>query len=207
MVEWLKTWANQVIVAVIVAVIFELIIPNGKNKKYIKTIINLYVLFVIMDPIISKFTNIEKIDLSKYDYEKYIGNSISKETSSNLNSEEMIQKTFEKSIKEDIKRKLENQGYNASNICINIDNSNANYGQIDWIKLSVNKKDNVGDNTSTGDQTNNSSIQINAVEDVNINSNADISEKNTSLKKSEKEKVKKILADEYNISKENIEIN
>ena len=56
MIEWLKNWTNSIIVAVIIAVIFELIIPNGNNKKYIKMVISLYVLFVILDPIISKFT-------------------------------------------------------------------------------------------------------------------------------------------------------
>lgn len=141
MIEWLKVWANQVIVAVIIAVIFELIIPNGKNKKYIKMIINLYVLFVLINPIISKFTNIEKIDLSKYGYEKYIDSNMTQETSSNLNSEEMIQNTFEKSLKEDIKKKLETNGYNATNISININNSSENYGQINWMKLSVTSKE------------------------------------------------------------------
>ena len=58
MLGWLKGWVNQVIVAIIIAVIFELIIPNGKNKKYIKMIINLYVLFVLVNPIVSKFINL-----------------------------------------------------------------------------------------------------------------------------------------------------
>lgn len=141
MVEWLKLWANQVIVAVIIAVIFELIIPNGKNKKYIKMVINLYVLFVLINPIISKFTNIEKTDLSKYNYEKYIDSNMTQETSSNLNSEEIIQNTYEKSLQEDIKKKLEANGYNASNISININNSSENYGQINWMKLSVTSKE------------------------------------------------------------------
>ena len=50
MIEWLKTWTNQIIVAVVIAVIFNLIIPNGKNKKYIKMIINLYILFILINP-------------------------------------------------------------------------------------------------------------------------------------------------------------
>lgn len=141
MVEWLKLWANQVIVAVIIAVIFELIIPNGKNKKYIKMVINLYVLFVLINPIISKFVKIEDFNLLQYDYEKYINNQVSKQASSDLNSEEMIQNTYEKSIKEDIIKKLEANGYNATNISININNSSENYGQINWIKLSVTSKE------------------------------------------------------------------
>lgn len=204
MLEWLKLWANQVIVAVIIAVIFELIIPNGKNKKYIKMVINLYVLFVLINPIISKFAKIEEFNLSKYDYEKYINNQVSKQTSSNLNSEELIQNTYEKSIKEDIIKKLEANGYNASNISIHINNSKGeNYGQINWIKLSVAKI--VESDAIVVLEQNNSSIQINRIENVNINSEE--KDKKKALKKSEIEKLKKILAQEYNIPKENIEIN
>ena len=67
MIEWLKNWTNSIIVAVIIAVIFELIIPNGNNKKYIKMVINLYVLFVILNPLISKFTNLNGIDINTKD--------------------------------------------------------------------------------------------------------------------------------------------
>ena len=35
MIDFLKTWSNQIIVAVIIATILEMIIPDGNNKKYI----------------------------------------------------------------------------------------------------------------------------------------------------------------------------
>lgn len=203
MIEWLKSWSNQTIVAVIIAVIFELIIPKGKNKKYIKMVINLYVLFVILNPIISKFTNIKEFDLSKYNYEEYFGDTNSIETSSSLNSNEMINNTVQKSIKEDIKNKLLSEGYNVTSISININNSESKYGQINWIKLTVTNK--VGNDAHVVPEQNNSLIQINAIENVNINS--DSSEKNTTLRKSEIKKVKKIISEEYNISENNIEVN
>ena len=56
MITFLRTWANQIIVALIVATIFEMILPDGNNKKYIKMIIGLYVLFTITQPLVAKIT-------------------------------------------------------------------------------------------------------------------------------------------------------
>ncbi|MCI8482131.1 MAG: hypothetical protein HFJ27_03470 [Clostridia bacterium] len=51
MIENLSLWAEQIIVAVIIATIIEMILPNGNNKKYIKAVIGVYVLFTIISPI------------------------------------------------------------------------------------------------------------------------------------------------------------
>lgn len=209
MIEWLKIWANQVIVAVIIAVIFELIIPNGKNKKYIKMVINLYVLFVLINPIVSKCADTNILDLSKYNYKEYFNNSTSIETSSKLNSKDIIKDTYKKSIKDNIKNKLMSNGYNVSNISIDIDNSNENYGKINYIKLSVSKCEDAGDETSFYQEKNISSITINEIDKININASTNTIKENKKeiLKKSEIEKVKKIISEEYNVSIDNIEIN
>ena len=34
--EWMTTWAQGIIVAVIITTIIELILPEGNHKKYIK---------------------------------------------------------------------------------------------------------------------------------------------------------------------------
>lgn len=207
MIEWLRTWANQIIIAIIIAVIFEMIIPNSKNKKYIKMVINLYVLFVLINPIISEFTDIDSLDLSKYDYEKYISqNTI--EVSSNK-SEEIIKSTFEKSIKEDIQRKLKEQGYKVKSISINIDNSN--YGKINWIRLSITNKNNYHNSEQKNvgvalqSDPNNVLIQVNTIEEINISTNND--KKNEDLRENEKKKIKKLISKEYEISEEKILIN
>lgn len=197
MVEWLRSWANQIIVAVIIAVIFELIIPKGKNKKYIKMVINLYVLFVIINPIISNFIDEDTLDLSKYSQYLKIENTVS--INSDYNSENLINSTFEKSLKEDIKNKLFLEGYKTTNISIRINKDNS---QINWIKLEVIKLD--GENKNEDKNNENSNIKIENIEGVNINTNTN---KEEILKKAEIEKIKKILSEEYNISENSIEIN
>ena len=138
--EWLKSWVNQIMIAVMIAVIFELILPNGNNKKYIKMMINFYVLFVILNPVISKLTNTNLDSLQNFDYSKYFSNTV--ETSSTFDSNTVIESTYEKSIKQDIKTKLANKGYNVDSLDIDI-NKNKNdtsYGTIQHITLSATKE-------------------------------------------------------------------
>ena len=52
MIQFLSSWAEQIVLAVIIATIIELILPQNKNKKYIQMVIGIYVLFNIISPII-----------------------------------------------------------------------------------------------------------------------------------------------------------
>lgn len=68
MIETISSWAEQIVLAVIVATIIELILPKNKNKKYIQMVIGVYVLFNIISPIIK---NKEDFSVEKYNIEKY----------------------------------------------------------------------------------------------------------------------------------------
>ena len=52
MISFLSSWTEQIVLAVVIAIIIELILPNNKNKKYIQMVIGDYVLFNIISPII-----------------------------------------------------------------------------------------------------------------------------------------------------------
>ena len=71
MVEWISGWAQGIIVAVIIATIIEMLLPEGSSKKYIKVVVGIYILFTIVSPVITKITNKEFklsdiIDLDEY---------------------------------------------------------------------------------------------------------------------------------------------
>lgn len=78
-ISFISSWAEQIIVAVIIATIIEMILPNGNNKKYIKVVIGIYVLFTILSPILGKIT---KVNYESFDYEKYFGESETSQVSS-----------------------------------------------------------------------------------------------------------------------------
>ena len=72
MINFMSSWAEQIVLAVIVATIIELILPKSKNKKYIQMVIGVYVLFNIISPIIN---NKEVFSLEKYNIENYTNQS------------------------------------------------------------------------------------------------------------------------------------
>lgn len=200
MIEWVKSWSNGIIIAVIIAVIFELIIPNGNNKKYIKMVISLYVLFVILDPIISKFTSLNGIEINTKEYEKYFDSTNTLETSTTLDSEKLINNTAEKRVKENISNKLKELGYKVESISININNES---GQINRIVLSVRRNDN-GTDDSEHLELNNSIVKVDNVNEVNISSKDNT--KKSNLRKSDIQKIKRLICKDYEVAEENIEL-
>lgn len=53
MINNISSWAEQLIIAVIIATILEIILPKGNSKKYIKTIIGIYILYTIISPVLN----------------------------------------------------------------------------------------------------------------------------------------------------------
>ena len=135
MVNLINSWIKNIIVAVIITIIIEMILPEGKNKKYIKTVISIYIVFVVISPIFSKILN-KKIDVSKIfdDYE------IPEMQMNTIDNNTYIKEEYENKIKEDITMKLKNIGYETVNMEIKISTKDESYGQIEKISLNVKKK-------------------------------------------------------------------
>lgn len=104
MINFLSSWAEQVILAVIIATILELILPNSKNRKYVQMVIGVYVLFNIISPIIK---NREKLVFSEIDLDKYITTSTKVEQSS---MDARLEKIYLDELENNIKSKFKNAG-------------------------------------------------------------------------------------------------
>ena len=104
MINFLSSWAEQVILAVIIATILELILPNSKNKKYVQMVIGVYVLFNIISPIIK---NKEKLVFIEIDLDKYITTSTKVEQSS---MDARLEKIYLDELENNIKSKFKNAG-------------------------------------------------------------------------------------------------
>ena len=57
MILKMRVWCESLIIAVIITLIIELILPEGKNKKYIKVVIGLYLMFMVFDPFLKIVLN------------------------------------------------------------------------------------------------------------------------------------------------------
>lgn len=188
MVNWLNSWAQKIIIVVIICTIIEMILPEGKNKKYIKIVIGIYVVFTIISPIISKINGSEKIDL-----EKYLNiNTETIEVSSNVDTNKYIEEVYIEKLKTDIKTKLLSINYETEKINLEIETKDDNtYGSILNLTVMVNKKSEEGEKT----------IKINK---VIIGEN---SEKTSKLTQEEINEIKKYLAQIYQIDEEKINVN
>lgn len=210
LIEWISTWAEQIVVAVIIASIIEMLLPNGNNKKYIKAIIGVYILFTIISPIIGKFVN---IDLKDIDYEKYFKEVETQETISQsltTNNEKTMGEIYISNLKADMKNKLEEKGYRVENINLNVElEDEKSYGKINEIVLEISKSSKESENITK--ETNNT-IAINKIEEVKIGNKIE-NEKEIKIKikreisNGDKNEVKDYLASVYDVKKKNIRIN
>lgn len=197
MINWLRCWSNQVIVAVIIATIIEMILPEGNNKKYIKMIIGVYVLFTIIQPVITKLTGNE-INFNDFNYNKYFKNTIQTSSSTDKfedTNSKLIKQTYIDSIKRDIKQKMELKGFKVLNCELDITQDENLLKNIELNLEKIKKDEN---------KNSNNKIQVN---EVNISKNIISENKKETISDKDKEELKKYLSEEYKIDVNNIKIN
>ncbi len=196
MVSWFSKWAQGIIVAVVIATLIELILPNGSSKKYVKVIIGIYILFTIISPVIVKLKggnlNMDEV-LDTQKYEEKISKSDNKIYAElEANNSRTIKDIYISSLTEDIKSKLKAKGYQVISTNIKIED-NENY-TIESISLNLSKEENEENegNSSGG-------INIETVEIKGNNTNNNINESNNTLTESQKNEIKVYLSETYDI--------
>lgn len=214
LIAFINSWVQGIILAVIIATIIEIILPEGNNKKYVKTIIGIYIMFVIVQPLISKMLN------KDVNIESIIQNTASTmsklETNNNITIETnaYIEKTYKQKLEEDIKDKSSEKGYSISFLNLAIETGDSEeYGQISNIAMKIDKIDKSIENErenkkgTTNNTINNvKTVQISVSDNKIIDGNDD-DVKNTDISENEIETFKEYLSDVYGISKDKIQIN
>ena len=201
MISIINSWAKGIILAIIIATIIEIILPEGNNKKHIKTIIGIYILFVIIQPLIS--TN--KINI----------NAIIQETTSmideyeteelTLETNQYIEETYKNKIQEDIKEKIKNKGYKINSLSLNIETKSEElYGQVNSIKIQISKIENMNEEQNI---TENVVKKIDNVEVDLSNMPTEENSVNEEITENELDELKEYLKTEYGTSIEKIHIN
>lgn len=125
MIEFISSWAEQIVLAVIVATIIELILPKNKNKKYIQMVIGVYVLFNIISPIIK---NKEEVSVEEYNIEKYETKSQYEIDQSSM--DERIEKIYLEELENNAISKFEDAGFSVEKCVVDavIDTNKKNAG-------------------------------------------------------------------------------
>ena len=195
MIEFLSSWAQGIIVAVIIATLIEMILPNSSSKKYVKVVIGMYILFTIVSPIIKKLggkdINLNTINIEKYEQQiSKSDNTISRKFEDN--NTRSIKDIYVSNLKADISAKLKEKGYEIDTSDIQI-KDDENY-MIEKITLKLIKMEQK--------QGKNKEIVINTVEIGNTISQKD----SKTLSDDDKQEVKDYISETYDIDKKNINI-
>lgn len=218
MINDITKWASGIIIAVIIATIIEMILPEGSSKKYIKVVIGVYILFTIISPVVSKFTGktvavSDIIDLNQYisDFKEKekIQNSLQEDSSAN------IRDIYIENLKSDIQNKLKIKGYNTTKIELDVGyDDNYTLNKISLTVAKIKEKE----NSENKEENNINSTVISSVNDININvsnqninnnvqDNASSNNTKSNLSSSDKKKIKEYLSEVYEINERSILIN
>lgn len=195
MIEFLSSWAQGIIVAVIIATLIEMILPNSSSKKYVKVVIGMYILFTIVSPIIKKVggkdINLNTINIEKYEQQiAKSDNTISRKFEDN--NTRSIKDIYVSNLKADISAKLKEKGYEIDISDIQIkDDENYTIVKITLKLIKMEQK-----------QEKNHEIVINTVEIGNAISQKD----SKTLSDDDKQEVKDYISETYDIDKKNINI-
>ena len=204
--NFLNSWLQGIVVAVIVATIIERMMPNGNNKKYIKAILGVYIVFNIIAPIVNKITSSKMeinsiINIDQYSKQIESYNSNSSNTNINESNDDAIKRIYKSNLENDMKEKLKTKGYYASKIEMQLDNSeNYNIENVNVYLEQEEKKKITND------------FKINEIEKIKININEqrindlNTEENLTNVKQEDIKKIKEYLSDVYDISKEKINV-
>lgn len=209
MIGFINSWAQGIILAVIIATIIEVILPEGNNKKYVKTIIGIYIMFVIVHPLISKMLN------KNINIERIIENTTNKmsklESDSNIviETNAYIEETYKQKLEEDIKKKSNEKGYGVNFLNLTVETEDdEEYGKIKDISMQISKIEKVAD--QNGENITNNTVDTIQNIEIKISNNTK-NEKNNlnddNISEEEIETLKEYLENTYGVSKEKVHIN
>ncbi len=127
MILKIRAWCEGIIIAIIISIIIEMILPDGKNKKYVKVVIGIYIMFVVLNPILE----IINYDINFDDIFKF--EDIEASATSDLN----IKQAYLVGIEESLKLEIENLGYEVQDVNVYVDSE---YENIEKIELEITRK-------------------------------------------------------------------
>ena len=94
MISFLSNWIEQITISVIIVSVFELILPKGNLKKYIKVVLGVYIIFCFISPFVNSANlyNVNDIDLEK------VAENLTKDVGKNTGQQSMDNRLDRKSV-------------------------------------------------------------------------------------------------------------
>ncbi len=199
MIKFINSWAQGIILAVIIATIIEIILPEGKNKKYVKTVIGVYILFTIIYPLINKFTKTNINTLIENTTKQM--STYQENNSLKIDTDKYIESTYKKKIEEDIRKRANEKNLNITLLNVYIETEDENrYGMLNSLVMKVEKN-----------ETSRKNNDVNQIKEINISKNVQnneiIENKDKTVTEKEINEFKEYINATYYLEKEKIHIN
>ncbi len=121
MYQTVNNWIQNLVVAIAITTIVEMLLPDNLNKKYIKMVCSIYILFIIVSPILS----VNKIDFDN------LANKYVETSASQIDETENISNIYIDAYENEIKNELINNGFNIKNVNINLNNTKEEINNIE----------------------------------------------------------------------------
>ena len=199
MMEWFSSWSKGIVIAVIISTLVEMIIPDNNSKKYIKIIIGIFIVYTIISPIIEKLLG---QDINEYiEVDNYIqasSSNVEENKDFQAKANESIKKIYVQNLQNDIKTKLKSKGYITESININISNDDSY--NIEKIEVKINEKVAVNENEK---QT---KTIVDTIRYIQVKIDNKNEEDKSVIDENDKNTIKQLLKDNYDISENKITI-
>lgn len=193
--NWISGWIQEIIIAVIIGTIIEMLLPDGNCKKYVKVVIGVYILFSIVSPVITKVTGNEFRVSDIYDINTYIEVSTKSSQENIENSQQnQIKQVYITNLKNDMKQKIQEKGYSVKSLTLEI--SNDEQYTLKKIFAQVSKRKNEENNEVKG---------VNEI-NITISNTTENIEEDISISTKEQNDLKAYLSGIYNLEEKNINI-
>ena len=197
MVDWFNTWSKGIVVSVIIATLIEMVLPENKNKKYVKMVIGIFVMYTIITPIIKSVANFD-VDKSSINFNSVIETSSNADIKNNIYMDDSVKKIYAKEIQNDIKTKLESKGYITG--CINVKISNDQQYNIEQVDIEI--KDITEDKKNQKE----AGTIVDAVQYISIKISNNKIETDNRISEKSKDEVKQFIKETYDVPFERITI-
>ncbi len=215
MIEFISSWAKSLGLAIVIVSILEMLLPNNKNKKYIRMVMGIYIIFNIVSPFINNqdIFNIENIDMEKYALNETEEIQVTSEEVDQTSMNKRIKDLYVEELQKDITKKVEEQGYKVNNCEVKVSIlDEENETEIKEIKLKVEKSQKIEENKEDAEDRLIEEIQKIKEVDTTVNIQKKDEEKqeeqeNNTISKSDIQNIKKFLIEEYEVNEKCLKIN
>lgn len=204
LIEGMKIWIKSIVTVIILVSFLELLMPEGKMKKYLNLILGFIIMLIILNPIINILNTTESLEDEVFKLSSDMNKKEYSFSSSNIEKKQrnQLKELYKARIKQDIEYRVESKyDVKVEKVNIEIENSTKEkMGQIKKLELIVN---------NNREKSSESAIPIVKI-DISDNENSKNIEKNSDSTENIdidlREKIKDDISNIYNLNNTNIMI-